>query len=413
MSTVAYAPRAAASRLQAISAWIGAAAPITILWAFACSLEIYKVWYIYTAIVAIYLMTLAYFGAVRIGRLPIDAIPIAAYFLWLPTTSLYALNPHESLVWSIVDSIFFVVFCLAYVSGMNSRAETISRVMVGSIVPLWLSALYFAPLSNSSRFGLRAYEVAPFIIPFAVARSFERSWVAKLALALTLVFLVLTQTKTPLAAGLVALAASILWMAPRFLQALRYGILILAIAGGILLVALQFPAVQVAAGHTWTRITGQKIEVNGNVILPEPADAVRLNITELSSELLSRFNVWGIGYENFQDLYQQRYGEPVVLHSMYATWTIETGAVSIVLIVFILVTFFRQVRFGLLQTRQPAQRNYWKAITVGFMVALLAGIFQQAHQSPALWTVLGLAAGAANRLRILARTSGMTLNEQI
>lgn len=154
--------------------------------------------------------------------------------------------------------------------------------------------------------------------------------------------------------------------------------------------------------------------MNGNVILPEPDDLVRLKITELTtSELLSRFNPWGIGYENFQDLYQLRYGEPVVLHSMYATWTIETGAVSIVLIVFILITFFRQVRIGLLGTRKPAQRNFWKAITVGFTVALLAGIFQQAHQSPGLWTILGLAAGAANRLGILARTCRTDLDEQI
>ena len=65
-------------------------------------------------------------------------------------------------------------------------------------------------------------------------------------------------------------------------------------------------------------------EVNGNVILPEPPDSVRLKITELTSELLPRVDLWGIGYENFQNLYQQRYGEAVVREILGASFLEET-----------------------------------------------------------------------------------------
>ena len=338
-----------------------------------------------------------HFGAISLGLLAVDAIPVVAYYLWILATALFAGNPFITLEWFAIDAIFLVIFCIAYIAGVNSTSEAISHLMLFSALVVWISAFYFSN-DHSVRFGLRAYEVAPFIIPFAIAGIYQGSRWSWLSLILTMAFLVASQSRAHFAAGLVILGLSVFWMAPRFGTAFRVALL-LALSGTCVgLAALQFEPVQFVVARSWSRLAGVDVVVSGQLVEGKFADQERAHINEISGELLAQYDPLGIGYQNFGEAYGRYYRDLMPLHSIYSTWAIELGIVGVALVLFILTEFGRRLRIGIVRSRNLSETNFWKALGLGLVVALLTGLFHQAHESPGFWTILGLAWGSAHRL---------------
>jgi hypothetical protein len=265
--------------------------------------------------------------------------------------------------------------------------------MALTAIPIIASAIYFFHY-DPDRIGLRAYEVAPFVIPFAVALAYRGSHLAVLLIGMTIGFLAITQSRTPIAAGAVTFAISFIWLSPRALSSVRLGAGLVVLAVLVSSVSLQFEPVKIAAANTVSRLTGEEIYIDGTELRPE-FDRVRENLTELAIERIEDYNPVGIGYENFMLLPGNIYDE--VLHSTYETWVIEMGVVGTLIALFMLAEFFRVSRRGLF-LGDDDDRALFKCIVSGIVGALVLAFFHQPHQSPGFWMMIGFAFGAHRRV---------------
>jgi hypothetical protein len=321
----------------------------------------------------------------RTGRLIQHCWPVFAYFIWLFAGAAFARNPQVAVQSAAIDLIFLAVFCLAYIASRNDDCEILSKLMTITIIPICISAWWFFD-RGAPRLGVRAFEVAPFIIPFAVYRLYRGSVFAYASVVATLGFLILTQSRAPFVGGLCAALLSAVWMAPNLKVLVRFAAILFGAVMICIPLWLSSHLATYYTAHALSRLSGMDIE-SGGVVFRAATDPVRGQIAETILGLLRDFHPLGIGYENFQFFFEDKFGSLVTLHSMYAVWLIELGIPGAAIVAFISWKAIRHIRSGL------RKDHYWRVPATGLIMSGGIGLFHQAHQSPGLWFILGIIFG--------------------
>lgn len=381
--------------------WTG----FVVLAAWMSSSLVYKTWYIATVIALSAVTVATLLGITRINGLSRALAPIIAYYLCLLTTALWAPYPAFVLRWVLIDSIEIPVFILFFVVGRNSVAPAIQRSMVLLTVPALLTGSYYALAQSpnlASRFGGAGLIALPVIIPFCFAEVFARGkkTLPMLSLAVAVAIVVVSRSRTPLAAALLMIGLST-FVFSRNILALLKTVAVLALSAAVLLATLlAIPNTRLLIAQTYVRVSKTDAVV-GDVYLAAEGDSERETINEGFRELMPIYFPQGMGYENFIPWYSDTHGYDLALHSSYETWILEGGLACLLIIVFIITRHFLTMAAVLKRSRLQTDRNFLKACVLASVALLAVAAFHQAHQTPLFWMILGLAAGFTERFRLL------------
>ncbi|HKR64512.1 MAG TPA: O-antigen ligase family protein [Thermoanaerobaculia bacterium] len=358
-------------------------AATAVLWAYIASDVQYKTWYIATAMAMV--AVAAVWKRIDTDGLLRATLPVLGYFALLLTTALWAEYPRETLRWVAIDSIEIAVFALFYIAGRNADDDVIANAFASVGIPAAIVAL-IQYLHDPFRARLAGYSLAllPLVIAFGARR--RRTFdVAAMSIAFAL--LLIGRSRAPLGAALIVVTLAVLTSRERVRTAAKMFGGALAIA----LLVLAIPATRLMMLTTFGRfmrilpasaiVTRMQSEIRGTPyelqIRPRDQIGVRAMIAERTSALARRAFPFGIGYMNFEKHFEKTYGFPAALHSMYSAWWLEGG---------VAVTLYVAACAWLLW--RHAKPN--PSMLIAFAALFFLGAFQQLHQSPALWALLGL-----------------------
>jgi hypothetical protein len=339
-------------------------------------------------------------GAVRADGLARALLPVLVYFAYLASTALWAADPATVLTWVAIDSIEIPVVALFYLWALNSSFRALCRSMVALLyvcVPIAVALHLMDP--EATRFGYRAVMLGPMVVPFCwLVWRRERSVLALGAIVAILAMLLISRTRTPLAATLIALLASAWGTSKNPWEFVRGGVWAAGMVTVLSAVLLVLPYTRPFLAETVSRLTGLDVELGDTMIEAEPFDQVRWDVFTSALELWWKHQPLGMGYMNFMVWFEDNFGLEMPLHNSFQTWSLEGGVPCLAIVGWILWRYFRTLRLpaaagdadGTLQAT---------ALRCAMLGTLVIGLFHQPHQAPMMFGLLGMAYAFARRYR--------------
>lgn len=371
---------------------------VGVLASYVGSLLLYKTWYLATGAGCAIALLVASAGAVRVDGLARALLPVLVYFAYLASTALWAADPATVLKWVAIDSIEIPVVGLFYLWALNSSFRTECRSMVALVyvcIPIAVGLQLIDP--DATRFGYRAVALGPLVVPFCwVSWGRERSAPALGAIVAVLAVLLISRSRTPLAATLIALLASA-WATSRsqweFVRGGAWAVGVLAVLSVVL---LAVPFTRPFLAETVSRLTGQDIELGDTMIEAEPFDQVRWDVFTSAVELLWKHQPLGMGYMNFMVWFEDNFGLEMPLHNSFQTWALEGGVPCLAIVAWILWRYLRSLRLPAAAGDTDAKLEA-AALRCAMLATLVIGLFHQPHQAPMMFGMLGMACAFAQR----------------
>jgi O-antigen ligase len=362
----------------------------------------YKTWYIAAAAALVFTAFLVAAGAVRIHGVLSDLWPIVLYFVYLFLASFQSEYGPEARHWAIADSIGILVFALFWIAGRNNDAATIRKGFVQtSYLAIASAVLVYYVEPQYSRLGAYALPFYPVAIPFLWAEIIDRrARSAWLALVLVLANLVLSRSRTPLAAGLLGLGLSFLWIGRNVAQRVKLGVVMLVCVVALGAAFMSFPTTRYFLYVFVSRITHEDVLTQEFYIPGEPFDPTRSNLNEIVSNGFRDAQPFGVGYNTVGYVYERAFGFYTPLHSIYQTWIFEGGLFCALIVAGILIRHWLALRAARRRSARPEEAVLARCLMFSTVAMLFIGLFHQMHQGPLFYAILGMSLGF--RKRILA-----------
>lgn len=380
-------------RLQWVSCQLVIVSYFLAMWA-------YKTWYIGTAVAVVVTAFAAVIGAVRVRGVLRDLWPLFLYFAYLLATSTQAEYAAEARYWSFADSIGFLVACVFWVAARNNEPGAIRTGFIYvSIIAAPVAILVYRSFPEASRLGGYALPFYPIAIPFLWAEIIggKRRRVALLALTIVLAILLVSRSRTPLAAGLIVLGFCFLFIGRSFAQRVKLGMVLALILSSLLIALMSFSVTRIAVLTFVARVTHEDI-VTSEVYIPgEPYDPTRERLDSLVATGIMDVQPFGFGYNTTGYLFERSFGYFTPLHNIYQIWIFEGGVFCALIMLGILLRHVAALRRARMWASDHEHEILARCLMFSTLGMLLFGIFHQMHQGPLFYAVLGMALGLRQR----------------
>jgi O-antigen ligase len=366
----------------------------SILAAFMASAEIYKIWYIATAIVLFMSVFCVRVSWREIGHFLLDAKWFAFYWIAILLSVRYSIDPETSQLQLLYDSIFPFVFLIFYYVGLRTDFETVCMVMR---LQVWTAIIILATgldVEVAERVGYRMMFVLPYVVPFIVAAIYAGRRLAFVELPAVMLILLVSNSRTQIATALVVFVISAIAFRTSMTRLMWQTGGIVAVVAVTVLVAYQFDASRQLILFTVVRLTGVPIlDAATNTLIDVEFDTIRDNINALFSVMFWDGGWTGIGLEAFGPIWIAYWNlkgtyDEMSLHSIYQVWWLELGYLGTAAALAMLGSFF-------IRATAARKNPLVAASTIGFLGTLMAGNFHQMHQAPMFYAMLGMGLGAA------------------
>lgn len=365
---------------------------------------LYKTYYIATAIALFFTALLVLIGVLRTDSLLNSALPIILYFAYLFLTMLWAIYPWHAFIAALIDLIFLFVFCLFYIIGLNNSFSSIANIFILAAFPCIPDVLFFSSISME-KFGRIGYGSIYYILPYAVPFCLWKIKVTKghrgfIALLLILALILISQSRTPILIAALTIPITIIFLTKNFRTFIAYFLkigLALIICVGIL---LSFSETRSYLQESLLRFKGQKTEHLGMKI---NEDYLRLAMLQEGLDMLVKVQPLGVGYENFRDLMEKRFGVVMAMHSTQFAWLLEGGIPLFIIGLYIIYRSLSNLFTVIKSSDDEREKDFYKVVMISMVGVIVHGFFHMAHRNPAFYILLGIAYSAPYRRNIYGR----------
>lgn len=372
-----------------------------IIVAYFLSMWRYKTWFVATGITVIITALTVVVGAERARGMLRDLWPLFLYFAYLIAVSGMAEYAEYARFWSLADSVGFPVACVFWVAARNNDPSAMRAGFIYvSIIAAPVAIVLYRAFPEATRLGGYALPFYPVAIPFLWAEIIggKRRRLALLALTIVLGILFISRSRTPLAAGLIVLGFSFLFIGRSFAQRFKLGIVLLMIISSLFVGLMSFTVTRIAVLTFVARVTHEDIVVEGIYIPGEPHDPTRERLDELVAARFMDVQPFGIGYNTSGYFFELSYGYFTPLHNIYQIWIFEGGVFCALIMLGVLIRHFLALRRARLSAFDHEHEILARCLMFATMGVLLVGIFHQMHQGPLLYAVLGMTLGLRQRV---------------
>ncbi len=386
----------------------------SILWTYmlVTIINLYKSWYITTAVVLAFTVLLLMAGAFKTRGLIRSTSYILIYFIYLLATAMWAEYADITIWYVATESIYVIIFSLFYLLSLNLEPDRIIDFFVYLVPPAIITIILTYIIDpEASRLGNNVLVLLPFIFLFCVFRLFQFLFVRYIVLVTAcLLMLVIGMSRTPLLIAGLGLFIMLVMIKKRWKTLCRISAVLLVIGAIVIITVLAVPQLRLYAANTITRTIYQDIVVGDQVVEAEIPDVVRWKIFFDAFSLYKSHWLFGMGYMNFMPWYGDRYnfrvenirGKETVgmsLHNSFQTWALEGGLPCLGIVGLLLWKYFSILRKHIRQSKNDMEILYYKLFVIGMVCLLVAGMFHQIHQSPVFYMLLGIVYAFDNRYR--------------
>lgn len=367
-----------------------------IIVAYFLSIWKYKIWLITTLGASVLTAFVVILSDARVRGLLRDLWPLVLYFAYLIAASTQSEYASEAGWWAAVDSIGILVAALFWVAARNSEPSAIRSGFINvSLLAAVVAICVDRSFPEASRLGGYALPFYPIAIPFLWAEIIggKRKRSAWLALTVVLAILMLSRSRTPLAAGLLVLGLSFVWIGRSLMQRFKLGLMITIVVTLVGIALMSFGATRFALLTFVARVTHEDIITKDYYIPGEAFDPTRSYLDAIFSEKIIDAQPFGIGYTTTGRYYELAWGSYTPLHSMYQTWALEGGVFCVLIMTGILIRHWLALRRARHRAASYESEILARCVTLATVAMLFIGLFHQMHQGPLFYAVLGMALG--------------------
>jgi len=375
-----------------------------ILWTYMSIslLKLYKSWYVSTALVLIFVSMFLLKQFIGCRGLLKSTLLIAAYYLYLLITSLWAQYPATSIWHVATETIYILIFALFYFMSVKFAPASIVDFFANLLPPAAVVfVIDYAINPESSRHGGYVLVLLPFIFLFCTFRLIQNHSLKNVAyVTASLLMLILGVSRTPL---LIAGVGLLLMFLTMFDTRLRFKFILSFLVIGAIAIStvVIVPQLRINAAKTVSRIIYQDIAVDSRVVEAEKSDILRWLIYSEAISLYKDNSILGIGYMNVMPWVGDKYsivsessdGKEIVgmnLHNTYQTWLLEGGLPCVVLVLILLRRYFKTIRHMIKTSMNKYNKSYFKLLAISMICVLIEGLFHQIHQAPVFFIFIGL-----------------------
>ena len=382
----------------------------------------YKIHYISYFLFAIPVIALTIKKRLRSDGALYSERSLLLFFLYLTVSISWAYSPSTTAQWIAVDSLYLLVFWLAYVLFINLTEDRLARVFElipfgVACVSIWALIVFgevrvsegedFSQLGATSTI-LSFYLTAA--LPFLVRDLYlEKKLIAKLALLATIPLTFLLQSRAALGANLFVVVLTAIDFATfnrrRLLQtAAILGTVVVVV--GIVFSTVDFEEDSLG-GRLQHATTFSFMDAEEEFQHPEMKgeDLERRMMWFVAYQGFVEHPIEGIGYGGINSRFDDTFGYEVPSHGFVTTLLAETGLLGTVLFLFVMTGYFVRLGRGLKQSSTYEQRTFLKASRASMIGMLFVGLFHQVYQDQIFFILLawGYASPERNRRSIPAR----------
>jgi hypothetical protein len=376
--------------LQQILQWLHLHSCELLIWAYFVSSTVYKRWYIATAVALLITVMASLLGAVRLRRFLPAIFPFLLYHVYQCLGVFWTAYPKGVAFTAGIAIIGSAVAFLFWSLVRNHSLDAISDIFVRLPFPALLLTVYqLITDPGSGRSGGYSLTFMAMSVPFCYEQLLRkrRPWRAGIALLVALLVLVVSRSRSPLAAALMAGGLAFLFIGRGFAARFRIVAIAAVTVPALLLVLLSFDATRTVVLKTWVRFTRQEVLEEGLYIPVERKDLVRLDLAENIPRMLWSSQPLGIGLGAYPFYHQRVYGYPVSIHNIFALWAIEGGAFLLLIVAWML---WRHMRALFRAMKTPA-RVFATCVLIHTIASLAMGVFHRIDVT--FWIALGLGVG--------------------
>jgi hypothetical protein len=337
---------------------------------------------------------------------------LAAFYMWLALTSLWALDPVHTVATAAFDLIYPTIWLTTFVFVRFGRLRDVYVPM--RVLPWAVGALYaymlltwgvirpedvhtaeqIGALGNAGALTLLA------CLPFLVLRALRGMRGSLIESLLTLGLLLMSQSRAGYLLGALMVAATVLAARPLG----RRGVL-RVLGGGLVVLAATIALVVFSGGSGAVESTLERFTAVEDFAAPDNSAQTDSEVERLAM-FAEGFNAWyehrwlGIGYENLAIYVEARHGFPVVSHNLLITLIAECGWPALLLFTAIIADFYRRTRQ--VQQRAPSKeaRDLATAARISMLGLLIGSMVHPLLHLQLFFVVLGI--GAALRVPLSA-----------
>lgn len=380
------------SNLLNLHSWIGS----LIIWSYMFSLYVYKIWYITTAFVAYISLIFVVNKFLRIKGLIFETSILLIYFLYLFMTAIWSLYPSETLLGVAIDSIYIVVFVIAYLSVLNISARRIIEPFI-ALPFIGLISSFVLYDSGNVRIGEYVYFILPVAIPFiyVAITSFKKGYLflAILGLLITFGISFVSMSRTSLAATIICTIVSIVVFSRSKLYLAAQVASLLIISATLMATLSMIHVTKDALNYSAERIQATYDEYNTLSDLIDGSsggeDYVRDELTRHVAELVPDYALSGMGYRSYKKYSEVQYGRATSLHSIYHIWILEGGIILVIIAMSMLARYYYRIIRFINTVEDSALKSIGKAYLISMSLTLMIGLFHQSIQTPIFFVLLG------------------------
>jgi len=122
-------------------------------------------------------------------------------------------------------------------------------------------------------------------------------------------------------------------------------------------------------------------------------------------KLLISMQPLGMGYHNFLGWSEKALGVETSMHSAYLSWGLEGGLICVVIAYYLLYRFYSILIKMAKAADNIREKTFYEALMLSMIGVLINGLFHQAHQTPTLFVLLGIAYSVPYRQKLNSSSS--------
>ncbi len=379
---------------------------------------LYKIFYICYGALFIYLGLAYSRGKLQTGNLAHSSLPLLVFFIYMGLSIIWAFYPTVTMQWVLIDSLYPVIFAAAYLLALNYSGKEITLAMAAipycSVLFMLWSYINFGIFrqeyygeavqlegATNTTVGLNLCLCLPFLI---WRDNLRNSWYLKWMIALSLLMIVLVQSRGSLVVAILALVLSLLEFGEnrsRLMQILSSAGLILIVLGIIYLADSIGSNYLGKLGNRFgsgTDLTFLNAEDELSKSVEVQVDSGRRLMWLVAYRCFTENPIQGVGYMNIGEIFYNRYGWTVVSHGIVTTVFGELGLIGALFYGIMIYYFYKKVNYAIRIGGDTGIHNFLKSCRISMTCTLMLGLFFQIQQSQVFFIILGWGLAISDRL---------------
>lgn len=337
-----------------------------------------------------------------------DGAWLFVFFSYLTLTASWAQYPSDTLHAMAVNSIFLLVWGLAYLLSTDYPPVKVGRMFTA--LPYVVAATF---LYAYARFGsIRPYDEASMWsigsignaagLWLAVSLPFIY-WLIRLGhkrhkreLYLSLFLIVLSQSRAGYLLAAFCLVSNAILYGKNIAQYVWGTVKAISLAIVVFVTAYYLPFTRSLVEEGMQRVAVNDVVASstdaaqGNETV---VDIERVWMFEQGFEAFEEHPYRGIGYDNISKRIEDAYGVQITSHNLFLTLIVESGWPAFLVFVTMIWAFFKTTRLAA-RTSSEESRGFYSACAIAMIAALLSGMAHPLLGFPLFYVVLAISYGA-------------------